>query len=136
MSRPGLAAGITGPTRFRPSWRAGGLKGGTGYGEFGRTPRVANESPWFGGRHHWANAFSAIVAGGGFKGGQVIGSTDARGETIRDRPVYPWDLSASIYKLLGIDPQGRLPHPQGCVAYVSPLAGGNVQSGGLLTEIM
>src|ERR1039457_689339 len=108
----------------------------TWYGEFGRTPRVANESPWFGGRHHWANAFSAIVAGGGFKGGQVIGSTDGRGETIRDRPVYPWDLSASIYKLLGIDPQGRLPHPQGCVAYVSPLAGGNVQSGGLLTEIM
>ena len=52
------------------------------------------------------------------------------------RPVYPWDLSASIYKLLGIDPHGRLPHPQGCVAYVSPLAGGNVQSGGLLTEIM
>jgi hypothetical protein len=108
----------------------------TWYGEFGRTPRVANESPWFGGRHHWANAFSAVVAGGGFKGGQVIGSTDGRGETIRDRPVYPWDLSASIYKLLGIDPQGRLPHPQGCVAYVSPLAGGNVQSGGLLTEIM
>jgi hypothetical protein len=108
----------------------------TWYGEFGRTPRVANEAPWFGGRHHWGSAFSAVVAGGGFKGGQVIGSTDGRGETIRDRPVYPWDLSASIYKLLGIDPHGRLPHPQGCVAYVSPLAGGNVQSGGLLTEIM
>ena len=83
-----------------------------------------------------ATAFSAVVAGGGFKGGQVLGSTDARGENVRDRPVYPWDLSASIYKLLGIDPHGRLPHPQGCVAYVSPLAGGTVQSGGLLTEIM
>jgi hypothetical protein len=41
-----------------------------------------------------------------------------------------------MYKLLGIDPQGKLPHPQGCTAYVSPLAAGNVQSGGLLTEIM
>jgi len=108
----------------------------TWYGEFGRTPRVANESPWFGGRHHWGDAFSALVAGGGFQGGRVVGSTDYRGEVVRDRPVYPWDLAASIYKLLGIDPHGKLPHPQGCVAYVSPLAGGNLQSGGLLTEIM
>ena len=108
----------------------------TWYGEFGRTPRVANEAPWFGGRHHWGSAFSAVVAGGGLQGGQVLGSTDARGESVRDRPVYPWDLSASIYKLLGIDPHGRLPHPQGCVAYVSPIAGGTLQSGGLLTELM
>ena len=108
----------------------------TWYGEFGRTPRVANEAPWFGGRHHWGSAFSAVVAGGGFKGGQVIGATDGRGENVRDRPVYPWDLSASIYKLLGIDPHGRLPHPQGCVAYVSPIAGGTLQTGGLLTELM
>lgn len=108
----------------------------TWYGEFGRTPRVAHEAPWFGGRHHWGQAFSAVVAGGGFKGGAVVGATDARGENVRDRPVYPWDLAASIYKLLGIDPHGTLPHPQGCVAYVSPLANGTVQSGGLLTEIM
>ncbi len=108
----------------------------TWYGEFGRTPRVANEAPWFGGRHHWGQCFSALVAGGGFKGGAVVGATDGRGENLRDRPVYPWDLAASIYKLLGIDPHGRLPHPQGCVAYVSPLAAGTVQSGGLLKEIM
>jgi hypothetical protein len=108
----------------------------TWYGEFGRTPRVANEAPWFGGRHHWGQCFSAVVAGGGFKGGTVVGSTDWRGESVRDRPVYPWDLTASIYQLLGIDPHGRLPHPQGCVAYVSPLASGTVQSGGLLKEIM
>jgi len=43
---------------------------------------------------------------------------------------------ASIYKQLGIDPMGRLPHPQGCVAYATPLATGQVPSGGLLTEIM
>jgi hypothetical protein len=108
----------------------------TWYGEFGRSPRVANEAPWFGGRHHWGQAFSAVVAGGGFRGGAVVGATDSRGETVRDRPVYPWDLAASIYKLLGIDPQSKLPHPQGCVAYVSPLANGAVPSGGLLTEIV
>ena len=108
----------------------------TWYGEFGRTPRIANEAPWFGGRHHWAAAFSAVVAGGGFKGGAVVGSTDARGENVRDRPVYPWDFAASVYKLLGIDPNGKLPHPQGCVAYVSPGTAGGAPSGGQLTEIM
>jgi hypothetical protein len=108
----------------------------TWYGEFGRTPRIANEAPWFGGRHHFAQVFSAVVAGGGFKGGAVLGSSDARGENVRDRPVYPWDLAASVYKLLGIDPKDKLPHPQGCTAYVSPLANGSVQSGGLLQEIL
>jgi uncharacterized protein (DUF1501 family) len=108
----------------------------TWYGEFGRTPRIANEAPWFGGRHHWAAAFSAMVAGGGFKGGAVVGSTDARGENVRDRPVYPWDFAASVYKLLGIDPNGKLPHPQGCVAYVSPGTAGGAPSCGQLTEIM
>ncbi|MBI4325226.1 MAG: DUF1501 domain-containing protein [Chloroflexi bacterium] len=106
------------------------------YGEFGRTPKVATEPPWNGGRHHFGACFSAVVAGGGFKGGAVVGASDNRGEAVRERPAYPWDLSASMYKLLGIDPHGRLPHPQGCVAYVSPLASGTVQSGGLLTEIM
>ncbi len=106
------------------------------YGEFGRTPRIANEPPWFGGRHHFGACFSAVVAGGGFKGGAVVGASDWRGETVKERPVYPWDLSASIYQLLGIDPHGKLPHPQGCVAYVTPLASGQVQTGGLLKEIM
>ncbi|MBN1417596.1 MAG: DUF1501 domain-containing protein [Planctomycetes bacterium] len=106
------------------------------YGEFGRTPKIANEPPWFGGRHHFSSCFSAVVAGGGFRGGAVVGASDPRGETVRERPVYPWDLSASLYKLLGIDPAGRLPHPQGCVAYVTPLGSGQVQSGGLLSEIM
>lgn len=108
----------------------------TWFGEFGRTPKVQTEPPWFGGRGHHAEAFSAVVAGGGFKGGTVLGTTDVRGENVRQRPVYPWDLAASMYKLMGIDYRGRLPHPQGCVAYVSPLASGTVQTGGLLTEIM
>jgi len=108
----------------------------TWYGEFGRTPLIAKDPPWNGGRHHFGEVFSAVVAGGGFKGGQVVGATDNRGEHVRERPVYPWDLSASIYRLMGIDPMGRLPHPHGCVAYVTPIASGAVQSGGLLTEIM
>ena len=78
-----------------------------------------------------------MVAGGGFRGGAVVGASDAKGETIKDRPVYAWDLTASIYKLLGIDYMGKLPHPQDCgAAYISPLATGEVKSGGLLTEIM
>lgn len=106
------------------------------YGEFGRTPKVFAEPPWFGGRHHYGPVFSAVVAGGGFRGGEILGASDARGEQVQDRPVYPWDLSASLYQLLGIDPMGTLPHPQGCVTYVTPLAGGDVPSGGLLSEIM
>jgi len=46
----------------------------------------------------------------------------APGEQPKDRPVYPWDLNASMYTLLGIDPTGKLPHPHGCVAYVTPSA--------------
>jgi hypothetical protein len=106
------------------------------YGEFGRTPKVAHEPPWFGGRHHFSSVFSAVVAGGGFKGGQVLGSSDARAENVKDRPVHPWDLSATMYHLLGIDPAGQLPHPQGCLARVVPPAKGDAKAGGLLTEIL
>jgi hypothetical protein len=105
-------------------------------GEFGRTPKISLDPPWNGGRQHYCTAFSSVVAGGGFKGGKVVGVTDTRGEKVKERPVYPWDLSGSMYKLLGIDPKSRLPHPHGCVAYVTPVAGGDVASGGLLTEIM
>jgi len=108
----------------------------TWYGEFGRTPKIQTEPPWNGGRGHFATAFSAVVAGGGFQGGMVVGVTDFKGERVRERPIYPWDLSASMYQLLGIDPAGLLPHPRGCVAHVTPVASGNVRSGGILTEIM
>ena len=50
--------------------------------------------------------------------------------------MYPWDLTATIYTLLGINPTDKLPHPQGCVAYLTPLATGAVPTGGLLNEIM
>ncbi len=106
------------------------------YGEFGRTPKIAKDPPWNNGRHHFGPCFSAVVAGGGFTGGAVVGASDTKGEKVRERPVYPWDLAASIYTLLGIDPAGTLPHPHGCVAYVTPVASGAVESGGILAEIM
>ncbi|AWI10108.1 DUF1501 domain-containing protein [Ereboglobus luteus] len=89
-------------------------------GEFGRTPRFMTEPPWNGGRNHYGAAFSWAIAGGGFRGGQIVGETDNRGERVTKRAIAPWDLSASIYKLLGIDPDGTLPHPLGCAAYVTP----------------
>lgn len=104
--------------------------------EFGRTPRVATESPWNGGRHHFGQVFSSIVGGGGFRGGRVVGSSDARGEAVRDRPVYPHDMIGSMYQLLGIDPNGRLPHPQGLEVRVTPDANEEAGRGGLLREIM
>ncbi len=106
-------------------------------GEFGRTPKLQMQAQWRAGRHHWGAVTPCVVAGGGFKGGAVVGASNEKGESIKDRWVYPWDLTASIYKLLGIDYMGKLPHPQDCgVAYINPLATGQVPSGGLLTEIM
>ena len=80
-------------------------------GEFGRTPQVQWEAPWNGGRGHYGACFSAVVAGGGFKGGQVVGASDAKGEEVEDRPVYPRDLIGSMYELLGIDPDGAAAEP-------------------------
>jgi len=104
-------------------------------GEFGRTPKVQWEAPWNGGRNHWGKVFSAVVAGGGFKGGRVVGASDARGEEVKERPIYPADLLASMYELMGIDPNAKLPHPQGLdVRVVASSA--DVKSGGRLKEIL
>jgi uncharacterized protein (DUF1501 family) len=105
-------------------------------GEFGRKPKVDWEAPWNGGRNHWGGVFSALVAGGGFKGGHVVGSSDARGEEVKDRPVYPADLIGSMYELLGIDAAGRLPHPTGLEARVTPTAADGLPLAGRLKEIM
>ena len=58
-------------------------------GEFGHTPKVDWSAPYNGGRSHWGAAFSTLVAGGGFKGGEVIGATDSRAEQVVERPVHP-----------------------------------------------
>ncbi len=105
-------------------------------GEFGRTPKVATESPWNGGRHHFGSVFSTLVAGGGFQGGQVVGESDARGETVKDRPVYPGDLIGTMYELLGIDPEASLPHPMGEFVRATPGEDEGMESGGRLNEII
>ncbi len=78
-------------------------------GEFGRTPKI-NTS---GGRDHWPRVFSVALAGGGIRGGQVVGASDAVGESPADRAVTPADLAATIYTLLGIDPRLELHTPDG-----------------------
>ena len=105
-------------------------------GEFGRGPKVDWQPPWNGGRNHYGNVFSVLVAGGGFKGGQIVGSSDDKGEEVRDRPVYPVDLLGSIYALAGLDTTANLPHPEGLPAHVLPGPSEGVKSAGLLTEIM
>jgi hypothetical protein len=105
-------------------------------GEFGRTPKVQWEAPWNGGRGHYGPVFSAVLAGGGFKGGRVVGASDAKGEQVKDRPVYPADLIGSLYELLGIDPDGKLPNPLGLDARVTPTAADGVTLGGRLKEIL
>ncbi|HEX6810541.1 MAG TPA: DUF1501 domain-containing protein [Planctomycetota bacterium] len=105
-------------------------------GEFGRTPKVQWEPPWNGGRGHHGRVFSALVAGGGFRGGRVVGASDARGEEVAARPVHPVDLIGGIYELLGIDPAAKLPHPQGLDVRVLPPAGAGVAGGGRLQELL
>jgi uncharacterized protein (DUF1501 family) len=105
-------------------------------GEFGRTPKVMWEAPWNGGRNHWGDVFCALVAGGGFKGGHVVGASDARGEAVRDRPVYPCDLIGSIYELLGFDSNGKLPNSQGLDVRLTPTVADGIKMGGRLKEIM
>lgn len=78
-------------------------------GEFGRTPKLNTG----GGRDHWPRVFSVVLAGGGVRGGQVIGASDRIGESPLHRPCSPSDLAHTIYTLLGIDPDGELITPDG-----------------------
>lgn len=84
--------------------------------DFGRTPKINST----GGRDHWPNCFSVLMAGGGVKGGQVVGGSDALGEFVKDRPVTPGDLSSTILKLLGIDPGHELHTPDGRPIRIAP----------------
>lgn len=82
-------------------------------GEFGRTPKVGWEAPWNGGRNHYARCFSALVAGGGFKGGCIVGASDETASNPVSRPVAPQDFLGSLYERCGIDPDGPLPNALG-----------------------
>jgi len=70
-------------------------------GEMGRTPKInAN-----GGRDHWTFCYSALLAGAGIKGGTLYGASDEQAAYIKDKPVHIRDICATIYHLLGIDPE-------------------------------
>lgn len=84
-------------------------------GEFSRTPRMndgGNGGPPLSmgtpGRDHWGNAMFCLLGGGGIRGGQIVGSTDARGERPLTRAVRPEHIHATIYKAMGIDPRLHL----------------------------
>jgi uncharacterized protein (DUF1501 family) len=78
-------------------------------GEFGRTPRINSNA----GRDHWGPAFTVALGGGGIQGGRVVGKTDARAEKPADVPHGPEDLAATIYHLLGINPNDEFYTPEG-----------------------
>ncbi|HEV3339201.1 MAG TPA: DUF1501 domain-containing protein [Pirellulales bacterium] len=72
-------------------------------GEFGRSPKVSNQ-----GRDHWPACYSALLAGGGVRGGLVYGASDKQGAYAADKPVSPENFGATLYRALGIDPATRL----------------------------
>jgi hypothetical protein len=83
-------------------------------GEFGRTPKLEyQQSDHRPGRDHWPQSMSLVVAGGGMRVGQVVGSTDSRGAHPKDRPLSPNDLWATMYRHLGIDPERAFPDHSG-----------------------
>lgn len=77
--------------------------------EFGRTPRINGKD----GRDHYAKAFSCLMAGGGVKGGQVIGKTDTNGETVTEKPVTMFDLNTTIAVAAGLNPDKEVTSPVG-----------------------
>ncbi|WLD10069.1 DUF1501 domain-containing protein [Planctellipticum variicoloris] len=80
------------------------------WGEFGRTPRINKDA----GRDHWPQASCALLAGGGMRMGQVIGSTNRLGEVPQDRPIHYQDVFATLYRQLGIDANtATIPDPNG-----------------------
>jgi hypothetical protein len=85
------------------------------WGEFGRTPKINMSDA---GRDHWSPAMSALVAGGGLKMGQVVGSTSARGEYPKERPYKVPSLLATLYQAIGVDPGMTFPNGTGRPMYV------------------
>jgi hypothetical protein len=75
------------------------------WGEFGRAPEISRGD----GRDHWPQAGAAVLAGGGFRVGQVIGETDSHGGRARDEPYTPGNVLATLYRHLGIDPAATIP---------------------------
>jgi uncharacterized protein (DUF1501 family) len=74
------------------------------WGEFGRTPKINKDA----GRDHWAPVNGALLAGGGMKTGQVIGSTDKDAAYAKDTPIHYHDVIATVYRNLGVDPHAMV----------------------------
>jgi hypothetical protein len=85
-------------------------------GEFGRTPRIGDQTP--DGRSHWPEAGFLWIAGGGLRTGQVIGASDARGEQVVGNPIGMQRVLATIYHVLGIDPAIAIPDHNGRPQYL------------------
>ncbi len=77
-------------------------------GEFGRTPKINQNGGATPGRQHWPACYSAILAGGGIRGGQVYGESDKIGAYVKDKPVRPQDLSATIFHALDVPYESRV----------------------------
>src|SRR5262249_41078795 len=77
-------------------------------GEFGRTPRINLAKGPPPGRQPWPFCYSAMLAGGGIRGGAVYGESDKIGAYVKDSPVKPQDLSATIFHALGVDYESRV----------------------------
>ena len=90
-------------------------------GEFGRTPKVNPRA----GRDHYPRAMFSILAGGGIRGGQVVGESDANGEGPKDKPITPDDIAATFFTALGINPKKEYHTPSGrpvmIVRYGTPI---------------
>jgi hypothetical protein len=84
-------------------------------GEFGRSPRVNGDA----GRDHYGNVFTAMLAGGGVRGGQVYGASDKQGAFPADNPVSPADFAATLYHCLGVSPAATVPDRLGRLVNVS-----------------
>lgn len=83
-------------------------------GEFSRTPKMNNGSgQGTPGRDHWGESMFCLLGGGGVKGGQIVGSTDRLGQRPHTRPLTPTNIHATVYQVLGIDPQLQLLDPSG-----------------------
>ena len=81
-------------------------------GEFGRTPQVGTQGSTDG-RNHWPEVMSMSIAGGGYRHGQVIGATERDGGQIKERPVTPGDIAATIYHHMGVSPDATYTDEKG-----------------------
>ena len=87
--------------------------------EHGRTPKLSNAPG--GGREHWGYAYCGMFAGAGIRRGSVIGATDRQGGYPINRPINPKDIQATLYHLLGFDPQSTTyPDRQGRLMHLLP----------------